>query len=366
MTDGLIILLPMRADGAPSWLRLVDGDIVARSESAARAGMNGEVSAATTAMLVVPQAAVTMRRVDLPDAMPPAQARAAALRLAREASIGESDGLHVVASVDDPQTVAVIARDDIAHFIAWARHHGVEPDIVLPAGFLLPEPGEGFVSARVGDGAVIRGRGLIADADVDWLEPVIAGAPVALLDAQVIDDALISALADPPINLRCGEFAVPRKSGITAGYWKRIAIWIGFIALAALLISLTLIVKYHISAARLDAKTVEIAKPVLPAANDAVLVAEEIDRLLAAQAGGAYGFTGSVAGLMTSMQSVPGVSLSTLSLGDDGLVHATLASARADDINAVLLALQAAGYRITATSSADTSGRIVADITVKP
>lgn len=363
--DGLVVILPADADGPPLWWRVIDGSVVSRSAMAAMTGGEGDAAVRLPVMLVVPQSAVTMRRVDLPADMPPAQARAVAPRMAREASIGEADGLHAVPCVDDPATVAIIARDDIAHFIAWAHRQGIEPDVILPAATILPEPEEGYVAADMGGMKPLRGQGLFADIHDGWTEALAGNGPARRLDAAEVDAAIIAALAAPPVNLRSGEFARPRESGIDADWLKRMAIWIGFIALASLFISLALIAKYHVSAARLDAKAVEVARTVLPAANDAVLAVEELDAMLA-QRGGGYSFTGPVAGLMVAMQSAPGVSLSTLDLGDDGLVHATLASPRAEDINTVLIAVQAAGFRITATSSADSGGRVVADITVKP
>jgi len=364
--NGLIVILPSVAGETPSWIKVVDGQIVSRSASAARAGMDG-VDDAGPVMLVLPVSAVTMRQVELPSQdMPIAQARSVAQRLAREASIDGGDGLHVAVADDDPCSVAVIAREDMAHFIAWAHEQGLEPDVVLPATALLPEPQAGYVRADIGGASIVRGQGLVVDAAQDWVRAHIGDAQVSDMDAAAVDMALVNALAQPPLNMRSGEFSRPRKSGIAAGYWKRIAIWVGCIALVTLLISLALIVKYQWSASRLDDRAVEAAQAVLPAADDAKLAQEELSRVLSVQGASGYGFTGPVAGLMSAMQSVPGVSFTSLSRGDDGLVHATLASARAEDINAVLLAVQAAGYRITATSSADPSGRVIAQITVRP
>jgi general secretion pathway protein L len=65
------------------------------------------------------------------------------------------------------------------------------------------------------------------------------------------------------------------------------------------------------------------------------------------------------------MQDVPGVSLTTLSRDPDGMIRATLAAAKAEEINTVLLALQAAGFTITANPSQDAGERVLADITVR-
>jgi hypothetical protein len=65
------------------------------------------------------------------------------------------------------------------------------------------------------------------------------------------------------------------------------------------------------------------------------------------------------------MQGAPGVSLTRLGRGADGMVSATL-SGKPEDINIVLLALQGAGFTITANSTQAPSGQTTADITVRP
>jgi len=364
--NGLIVILSGAAEEAPSWGKVINGQIVSRSASAVRLGA-GDTDDIGTVMLVLPASAVTLRRVDLPSQdLSAAQARSVAQRMAREASIDGGEGLHVVVAEDDARTVAVIAREDMAHYLAWAQEQGLEPDIITPAGALLPEPETGYGRADIGGATIIRGQGLFADASQHWVRAHISDAQMTDMDRRAVDAALVDALVQPSLNMRSGEFARPRKSAVTADYWTRLAIWVGCMALATLLISLVLIAKYQWSASQLDDRALEAAQSVLPAASDSRLAQEELGRMLSAQGATGYGFTGPVAGLMRAMQSVPGVSFTTLGRGDDGLVHATLASARADDINAVLIAVQAAGYRITATSSADPSGRVVAQITVAP
>ena len=103
----------------------------------------------------------------------------------------------------------------------------------------------------------------------------------------------------------------------------------------------------------------------LPDASDPAQALAEMEGQLAARGAGGRAFTAPVAGLLSAMQDAPGVALTSLSRDPDGMVRATLASAKADDINIVLLALQAAGFTITATPSQDPGGRTLADITVR-
>lgn len=400
-------------DGAPLWLRVADGRIVARTAHAASEPVpaRGE-----RVLLVVPTRYATMRRVRLKAAMPAAQARSVAVRLARDDSIAEAEDLHVVPFLEDEQAeaagadtapaplVATVARADLAHFIAWCRHRGIDPTIVLPAAALLPAPrpedaGDGTANdelageetaggdgaadgahgddatglvctvGRVGGAAQVRAPDWLAERDAPGMERFLAGATLVDLDEAAVEQALIAALAAPPVNLRTGDFAPKQGLGFGGASLRRLAFRAAAILLLGLIlelgIDLALIAHYRASAARLDARTVAVAQTVLPSVSGAGEAAAAVDGLLAGKGSG-VGFTGPVAGLMAAMQPVPGVSLAQLSLEEDGLVHATLASARAESINRVLLAVQAAGYTITATSSTDPGGRVVAEITVKP
>ena len=65
------------------------------------------------------------------------------------------------------------------------------------------------------------------------------------------------------------------------------------------------------------------------------------------------------------MRDAPGVSLKTLAHRVDGTLTTTLAAPRVDDINKVLLALQARGYRITAQPMAGADGQQMANVTIR-
>src|SRR3546814_11510487 len=65
------------------------------------------------------------------------------------------------------------------------------------------------------------------------------------------------------------------------------------------------------------------------------------------------------------MRDTQGVTLKSLSHRTDGTLTTTLAAPRADDLNQVLLALQARGYRVTAQPMAGPDGQQMANITVR-
>lgn len=368
---GLIGLLSPDRDAPPSWWRVAEGRLLSRSARIEpdAAGDGGPV------MLVLPPGVATLRRVELDAGMPPAQARIVAARKALETSLSDLADMHAVTLDRDENAppgiwhVAMIARADLGHCIDWARGQGTEPEIILPFGAILPPPDQGYIRAEADGIAVLRGPDAAVPADEPWVRAMIDHAPgdgtLESWSPGRTEGALIAALDRPPVNLRSGAFAVKRRSGADAGWLKRIALLAGAVLLLSLGLGVALIARHGWSASSLDARTVELARPYAPSAGDAPSALAQVDRLIA-ERGGAYAFTGPLAGLMNAMRPVPGVSLSALTLNEDGLLHATLASARAEDINTVLLSVQGAGYRITATSSTDPGGRVIAEITVKP
>ena len=84
-----------------------------------------------------------------------------------------------------------------------------------------------------------------------------------------------------------------------------------------------------------------------------------------AAGGGPLAFSVPASALYDAMGDAPGVTLRTLSHRTDGTLTTTLAAPRVEDINEVLLALQARGYRITAQPMAGTDGQQMANVTIR-
>src|SRR3546814_4707388 len=97
---------------------------------------------------------------------------------------------------------------------------------IVPAATMLPRPEGGFAAARIGDERILRdaSSALVDDGIGAYL---IGDAPVETLAPDVIDAALVAALAAPPLNLRQGTFTrrtrqtldwkTLRRSGVLAG-----------------------------------------------------------------------------------------------------------------------------------------------------
>lgn len=374
MAHDYIILPAPEHDAPPSWYRVDGKHIVRRGKGTGwlPPGYDGEVDDAVgEAMLVLPPHATTLHWIACPG-MTARQGASAARLMALEASIGAHGGadherLHaVVAASDDaeaPHIVAVISHGAMAHWIAWCEAHGIGGASIVPAALVLPAPEDGFVRGRIGAAEVVRGVDSAFAGDEGLAPFIIGDAPVTTMTADNIDAALLEALDAPPLDLRQGVFARRSPARFDRARWLRIGAMVGGILLAGLLISLVTLLRLHAETARLDAQTVALAQTVDPAINDAETAESRIAALLAAR-GGRGGFTGAMAGIMAAMQANPNVVLTNVSQGADGALRVQLAAGTAEEINAVLIAIQEAGWRLSANAVQQRGARLVADIMV--
>jgi general secretion pathway protein L len=367
--DALILMLPEAAEAPVRWMRVIDGALVQSGEGADWLAACGIAALPDKArvLLVPPAALVTLHWIAHPD-LPVRQGRAAARLSALAGSLLPADQLFAATDANDdparPHIVAVASRADMQHWLLWSQHHGLDPDIIVPAPLLLPEPESGFVRGRIAGEMVLRGVDMALTADMA-LPELIGDAPIADVAAGVIEGRAIAALDAPPIDLRQGDFAKRVRRAIDKQALGRIILWSGLILLLCLAAILVGIVKQHMEASRLDRESVALAQQIVPGASDAAQAQVELEGRLAARGAGGRAFTAPVAGLLSAVQDAPGVALTSLSRDPDGMIRATLAAAKADDINMVLLAIQAAGFTITATPSQEPGGRTLADITVR-
>ena len=176
---------------------------------------------------------------------------------------------------------------------------------------------------------------------------------------------MLLTLAAPPLDLLSGAWKPKRRWAVDPAMLrlaKRLAS-----ALVVVSIAIPLIYALRLTAdtSRADEAVVAMAKKAGVTASDASAAETEIDRRLAAAGGGPLAFSVPASALYDAMRDAPGVSLKTLSHRTDGTLTTTLAAPRVDDINQVLLALQARGYRITAQPMAGTDGQQMANITIR-
>jgi len=377
MTRTLLLWLPTQAalaDGGAdaAWLRVDDGVIVDSGQD------DGWVDAwekprddegDDRLIALAPAADAPLRWRSYPDAAP-AQAAAIARVDALRDSLGDAALLHVVAGqpADAGQAVpvAVTTHAAMTAWTDWLNAQGLSAAAIIPAAATVPPPEpDSLWTAELGREQILRSddRGFASDPELDPL--IAAGRTIAPLDAERMREALLLSLSAPPLDLLSGAWQPKRSWAIDPA----MVVWIKRLAVALLIVTLLIPVVYAIRVsadiARADAAAVAAAKKAGVTATDAATAEAELDRRLAAAGGGPLAFSVPASALYDAMRETPGVALKTLSHRTDGTLSTTLAAPRTEDLNAVLLALQARGYKVTAQPMAGTDGNQMANITVR-
>lgn len=376
MARTLVLWLPPaarlgeRVDAA--WLRIDDGVIVdsGQDDGWVDAWEKPQDDGADDRLIALaPAADVPLRWRHYPDAAPAQAAAIARIDTLRD-SLGEAALLHVVAGqpADAGQAVpvAVTTHAAMSAWTEWLSAQGLVPAAIIPAAAAVPPPdADSLWSVELGREQILRSddRSFVSDPELDPL--IAAGRPIAPLDAERMREALLLSLAAPPLDLLSGAWQPKRSWAIDPAMVK----WMKRLAVALLVVTLLIPILYAIRVnadiARADDATVAAAKKAGVTASDATTAEAELDRRLAAAGGGPLAFSVPASALYDAMRDAPGVALKTLSHRTDGTLSTTLAAPRTEDLNAVLLALQARGYKVTAQPMAGTDGNQMANITVR-
>jgi general secretion pathway protein L len=251
----------------------------------------------------------------------------------------------------------------MAHWVDWCDRHDISQASFIPAAALLPPPEDGVVLGSFGGNEVMRGEDFALDAAEPFAGLLTQDRKISELTPDAVDAVLLSALAAPPLDLRQGDYSRRAPALFSAARLRRIALLGAGVLIAGLIVSLVTVIRLNAEARRLDRQTVELAQGIDSSITDPVTAETKIAAQLA-QRGGAGGFTGTMAGLMTAMQASAAVTMTSVNQQADGSLRVRLTAAKADEINAVLLSLQDAGWRISANSVQQQGARLVADITV--
>lgn len=378
MTRTLLLWLPPLAaldgknDARPAWLRVDDGVIVdsGQDDGWVDAWERPEDEASDDRLIALaPAADVPLRWLHYPDASP-AQAAAAARLDALKGSLGDAAALHVVAgqpaNAGQAVPVAVTTHAAMTLWTGWLAEQGLTASAIIPAAATVPPPEPGALwLAEVGGEAIVRSddRAFLSDPELD---PLIAGdRSIASLDAAQMREALLLSLTAAPLDLLSGAWKPKRSWSVDPALLllaKRLLITL---VVVSLLIPIIYAIRLTSDTSRADEAAVAAAKKAGVTANDAETAEAELDRRLAAAGGGPLAFSVPASALYDALRDTPGVSLKTLAHRTDGTLTTTLAAPRIDDVNKVLLALQARGYRITAQPMAGTDGQQMANVTIR-
>ena len=319
-------------------------------------------------LAIAPASATALHWLAMPD-LAPRQARVAArIKVLDEAAAG-ADELHVAAGEhrlgDDAIAVAVVDRALMVDWLDWCARHRLDPDVIVPAPLLLPQPAPGTVErGPVGGEIVLRGEdsGWASDEALDDL--LIGDDRVVDASAEALEARIAAAFEAPPVNLRSGPFA-KRRRGIDRRMVARVLVVLALCGLIELLIALILIARLSLATDAADAQARALAGPAVPAGTAVEQIVPTLDAALARRGGGPNSFSVPLAGLYQAMSASPSAIVTDLSYTPDGTLSATLNAPTTEGLNTVLLALQRDGYTVSATTSQGTDGRAAAAITVR-
>ncbi len=358
VTTATLLFLPPRIGDPWRWLRIEGEAVAARGEGVPEAD-------GAPVVAVAPADAVTLHWAALP-ARSTAQAAAAARIVVSDASATPQEQLHVaVGEVEgEDRPIGVVSAVRMREWLDSLLAIGLDPATVIPAPLLLPAT-EGFVRADLGGQAVVRGQAS-GFADEHGLTELITGgvAPQTLARAA-LEQALASAVAAPPLNLRQGAFLRRRRRAIDWALVRRLALLLALVLLATLAIDLATIARYALAADHLEAQADTIARRALP--RDAGAVADPsraLDERLARLRGPGQGFTRTAAAALSAIRPVQGAEVEALDFQPNGDLGITVTVDGDAQANALQARLRDAGFAVTGGAFESTGGRLKGQLTV--
>lgn len=363
MIDAFIFQLPEQPTGYPIstyWWAIVDGKIVAHD--ADESWPERALSAARRIIALAPSAAVRVDARDRPaDAASDRQAETIARLKAVQASLGEAEALHAVAAARESQVItAVVDNGVMLGWLDWSRSAGIEPDVVVPTAALVRE--EEWTCAEIGADTIVVGEGRFLPGEPELVAHLADVGDIRQLDEPAIAALLVSAAANPPLNLRQGRFAKRRRFIVDARRVRELALLAAAIPLVTLLWAIASIVMLDRSTDRLDAETAAVASAAL---GHPVAFEEAETALRQRQGSVGGGLALPLSALYRHLQSAPGVSATVIGYRRDGTLSTTLAAPTVDEVNGLLLALQRDAFRITAVPRQSADGRSMVDVTIR-
>lgn len=354
MTATYLFLPP--GDGPWRWARVRDGAL-AEGE-----GLPPDIE---RVVAVVPADAVALHWADLP-ARSSAQAAAAARLLAAEASAAPASELHV--AVGEPgaggeRPIGVAEAGSVRLWLERLARAGIDPDALVPAPMLLPDPGEEWVRAELGGQGIARGPGAGFADEPRLTELMTGGAVPRTLDRGALADALGAA---PTLDLRQGPFARRRRVGIDWRLVRRL----GWLAAATLIVTVLTdvarLVRYDLGADVIDARADAAARAGLPRGQTVTDADRQLAERLRQLRGPGQGFSASAAAAAAAVRGVPGTELTSLAFQPDGTLRLGVAADREAAPTDLRAAMRRQGLAVDAGTFASAGGRVTGEFTVRP
>lgn len=363
--DGLIVLLPAAPGDAWRWWQARDGLVGASQlfDAGAATVPWGEVGAVT---VLVPAADAPVRDRPLPS-MPLVQALAAERMGLLQGGL-QAETRHVAADADGDRLLS--SSVSAAHMDRWMAAlaaHGLDPVALVPAGLVLPRADGALVLADLGGQLLARTGEAAFAAEAALVDALAGDLTQVALNEDELATRLAAVHAQPPLNLRQGVYG-PRRVSVF-----RVANWLGLLRMAAvaallgLLLMLVWIVKWNLDSSAQEDRALERAQARFPAATDLDSAERLLNAELTKRGQGGASFAAPAAALLETIRPIPAVRLRDMGYSADGTLRFTVAAPRAEDVNAVLIALQNQGWKVTVPPALapDPTGATVAAITLR-
>lgn len=317
-------------------------------------------------MALMPSALAVVRWLDPLDDITEQQALAAA-RLAAQKNSLDLENLHIASVMDESGQVATasVGKDIMASGLLRLDTLGIDPDIIVPAGWLIAPQDDVVVEAHFGFETLLRTDQMIAPDEPSLRAHLVGDTKVTVLAEETVDQVLVDAVGNSSLNLRSGPFVKKVESFMTVRQKRTLGWLTAALVVISLLVPLVQLIKYHLAASDAEAAALAAAQPVIGPVDSL----EEADKLLnnrlIAENRGNIAFSVPASALFSALQQSQAVSIDRISYRRDGTVSTTLSAVRNEDINPVLIAIQKSGFVITATPRTDATGSAKADITVR-
>ncbi|HYE29676.1 MAG TPA: type II secretion system protein GspL [Allosphingosinicella sp.] len=365
MRDALLLFFG-RGGGIDRWIRLADGAVAARGP-----GLDGsEAHRGAPVVAVAPGEAVTLRWLDLPSGLSPAQAAGAARLMAAELSAQPVGELHVAAGREgadgEGRCVGLVPLETARDWLASAEAAGFEPERLVPETLLLSAPAEGFASWDSGSLRLYRARDEAFAAEPELGALLLAGRAAAAIDDDSFEAGLARALDEAPLDLRQGPLARRRDWRVAPARARRLAVLTAALLLVSLAVQLVAIARYSFAADAAEAEIRRVAAAALPRSPGLPAPRAALTQRLAELRGGGAGFSATAAALFEAVKATPNVELAALAFAPDGRLRATVSADSPATIEALRRRVEAGGFAVEAGPPRAGGGRRLADLMVRP
>ncbi len=374
---GLVLALPVSPAQPIGWWQLEDG-VTISSGQAGTLDSDAELADILSSsddmrvMALLPASETTVYFSKWPELAPAQAAAAASLQTAKKL-MGQAEEVHCAsAALSDTSPVravsAAVSGQYLASWLEALALAGIDPDIVMPAGLLLPEPDEGAIAGDAGNGPVIRTADTVFSDEPALRDILLGDIAVTQLNTDEMQAQIASSFADPPLNMRQGIYAKKHAfKWLTRQQIRTLAIMAAALITLSLAIFLVQIGKYAIATEMVKSRALAEAQQIFPNVADIAGAEQMADAELRQRGAGTRMFTVPTAALFSAIEPLGTISVRQMSYQADGTISVTLAAVRKEDIDSALILLQQRGYAVTVPPALtqDATGSVVANITVR-